>query len=495
VSLLDALRAYDPQVRLAIARPASRTLERAVDKISRLAEGVSASAVTPPQHIIDATIDALRQNHPLSTRQAKLMCIAGLDQLEAQSDGRLLIERLLSFITENVTTGILKGLLIGLLRQPSENHGLFLDSARRIVDRHQERLPKIWQSRLRTYKLTEPGSAKYLAQMILNDSDRTSEQILNDAGLKGILSQAGYARSVFKAVADSLSTEHSSKHLQRFWNYIKTQNGVLFETALPEYSRALLTPYQTVNPNPDVQREILDFLIKRFGDPRIKADGWSRSAEANTAVVRRWLTEQSFDILLQVVRETNDTQMWNDRYAFWRPYIDQGFVTEAWVALGSDAKRVASGMVRQQLIPSTQSYGVITRGQIQSHHSMIIIRIGDFLMTEWTHDGKFRIYGPQSQRAPAMYKQAYDADRLRDWSLPLEGKAHLGNWQLAFAELIERYTGINPHRVKRARTTTRVGENVTASKVCEGCRRSFPAANLNARGQCPSCAGTVGRRR
>jgi len=495
VSLLDALKAYDPQVRLAMARPASRTLERAVDKISRLAEGVSASAVTPPQHLIDASIDALRQNQTLSTRQAKLMCIAGLDQLEAQIDGKVLLERLLAFITHNITTGILKGLLIGLLRQPSESRGVFVDSARRLIDRHAERLPKIWQSRLNTYKLTEPGSAKLLARMILNESERSTEQILNDAGLKGILSQAGYARSVFNAVADSLSTEHSSQRLDRFWNYIKTQNGVLFETALPEYSRALLTPYHSANPSADLQREILDFLIKRFGDPRIKADSWSRASEPNTAVVRRWLTEQSFDILLQVVRETNDTQMWNDRYAFWRPYIDQGFVTEAWVALGRDGERVARGMVRQQLIPSTQSYGVITRGQIQPHHSMIIIRMGDFLMTEWTHDGKFRIYGPQSQRAPSMYKQAYDADRLRDSSLPLEGKAHQGNWQLSFAQLIERYTGINPHRKKRSSAAAGTAVNTPASRVCEGCRRSFPTILLNTRGQCPSCAGTSGRRR
>jgi hypothetical protein len=494
MSLLDALNSYDAEVRLAMARPASKTLERAVNRISHLAEGVNAATLAPPQYIIDESISALRQSHRLTNRQAKMICIAGLDQINLQSDSQVLLERLIHFIRNNITQGVLKGLLIGYLRHSDGSSNFFSGAARNILSNHQESLPRVWRNRVQKFDLLKPEAAKKMASLVLSDHSMSSVEHLNSAGIKGILSQGAFAKSVFKSVCEQMSQGHNEDSLARFKEFTNRDDGVLFGTDLVSYSKAMLQPYRENNPDAEVQRELMDFLIKQFGDPRIKADSWTRASENDTAVLRRWLTEQSFEILLQVVRETNDTSMWRDRYAFWRPYIDQGLVTEAWVALGPDAENVARGMVRQKLIPSAQSYGSIRRGYIQSHHSMIIIRMGDFIITEWTHDGKFRLYGAYDKQTPALYKNSYGASHLRNDVWPLVAKSHQGNWQKSFAEILEKYTGENPHKKKSAPKKPSPSKNEQI-RECSKCKKKMPAKELNYFMECPSCSGTQVKRR
>lgn len=494
MSLLNALKSYDAEVRLAMARPASKTLERAVNRISHLAEGVNAATLAPPQYIIDESISALRQSHRLTNRQAKMMCIAGLDQINKQSDSKELIERLLHFIRNNITQGVLKGLLIGYLRYSDGSSNLFSDTARNILTKHKESLPRVWRNRVQKHDLLEPGAANKMASLLVKELSMSPLEHLDSAGIKGILSQGAFANSVFRSVCEQMSQGHDDTKITRFKQFTNRDDGVLFGTDLISYSHALLKPYRDSNPEAEVQRELMDFLIKQFGDPRIKADSWTRASEQNTAVLRRWLTEQSFDILLQVVRETNDTRMWKDRYAFWRTYIDKGLVTEAWVALGRDAAHVARGMVRQKLIPSAQSYGTIQRGTIQPHHSMIIIKMGDFVITEWTHDGKFRLYGAHNKQAPVLYKNAYDADHLRNDAWALVAKQHQGNWQKSFAEVLEKHTGENPYKRKSTpkKASTPINEQI---RECIKCKKQLPARELNYFMECPACSGTQVKRR
>lgn len=88
---------------------------------------------------------------------------------------------------------------------------------------------------------------------------------------------------------------------------------------------------------------------------------------------------------------------------------------------------------------------MLEHSQIQGHHSVLFMKLGDLTISEWTHDGKVRFYRSRNNSKPELYKLRYDPEVLRRDSRADHFKVHRGYWQWDVAEYIRDITGFrNP---------------------------------------------------
>jgi len=112
------------------------------------------------------------------------------------------------------------------------------------------------------------------------------------------------------------------------------------------------------------------------------------------------------------------------------------------VAFGPDAKRQAEKLIRSQKLRSKGSFGVLQQSQIQGHHSVLFMRIGDLTISEWTHDGKVRFYRSNNKSKPTLYRLRYDPEVIRRDGNTDHFKVHLGYWEQDVASYIRDVTGL-----------------------------------------------------
>jgi hypothetical protein len=92
---------------------------------------------------------------------------------------------------------------------------------------------------------------------------------------------------------------------------------------------------------------------------------------------------------------------------------------------------------------SSKTYAELKKGyNVQNNHSVIIMRIGSLIITEWSHSGKFRAWRFDARRCPTLYKSAYSRSELvngAEFEI-----AHYSGWQRRFADYIYDETGVHP---------------------------------------------------
>jgi hypothetical protein len=110
------------------------------------------------------------------------------------------------------------------------------------------------------------------------------------------------------------------------------------------------------------------------------------------------------------LQETADS-IWQYRQKFWTAYFKAGHIDEAWVALGPDAAAVLKRLDDTKQLKYANLLGS------ESSQSILLIRIGQIIFCEWSHNGRLRAQRMDSPVSPAMYKTYYDSESLRFQSL------------------------------------------------------------------------------
>lgn len=275
-------------------------------------------------------------------------------------------------------------------------------------------------------------------------------EIFEAAGLKrGVLLGGGFAFNAFVEMCREISKGHAADRLERFFSMLPDpafttddDRKLLCVNAVSHVAKALLTPYLQTEPDEATKLRIIDALIRLYGDPRLHPGTWANVDQDLLGVMYRWLTEESFELLMEVLNSSNQSVQWKTREKFWRRYIKKGFIKEAWVAFGPDAKRQAEKLIRSQKLRSKGSFGVLQQSQIQGHHSVLFMRIGDLTISEWTHDGKVRFYRSNNKSKPTLYRLRYDPEVIRRDGNTDHLKVHLGYWEQDVASYIRDVTGL-----------------------------------------------------
>lgn len=314
---------------------------------------------------------------------------------------------------------------------------------RGIANARLDEFPASWKDAIVRFDLLGPSAGQKLAGQILDSEAIEPSKLAQQSKLTGVRLLGGVGKGVFRSLSENLSVAHTPESLNRYFDYINQTTPPLFRSMAAEHAAALLGPYQSQHADEIIQQRIQSFLIDAYGDPRMSPGTWANVAPEHLAVMRRWLAKSAFRIMMSVISESNDTQHWMDRSKFWSHYLDQGFIQDAWVAFGPDAARIAKRMVRAGQIESKDMFGVLGRGSIEPLHSALIMKIGDFTVTEWSHSGKVRFYLPENRKAPELYQRTYPVTQIRNETDSDLGLIHTpSTWHEKVAGLLKYELGI-----------------------------------------------------
>lgn len=274
-------------------------------------------------------------------------------------------------------------------------------------------------------------------------------QLLRASGLSGSVLIQGFGVAAYRSGMQRFAqTLHRKPELTlvkaaRFWTDEPGKPGYVGATQI--LSETLLLPFAEKDPPEDLKTTILEMVIERVGDPRTQPHKWVQMPEA-ARVARRWLSRLALRQFLEIVDETAMRQHWDYRRAFWTAFYDKGVVEEAWVAFGPD------GAVRaRRAFGDKANFGTLKSGSwkpVESGHAVLLLRIGDFTVVDWSHNGRCIIWPSTNPDCPKLYQESYVSGDLAPRFAPSGGmeKTHSAaaayGWQKDVAGFIRKNTGI-----------------------------------------------------
>lgn len=290
------------------------------------------------------------------------------------------------------------------------------------------------------------------------DGDQPAEAVLQEAGLTGPLAYRGFVRYACSELARQVRErlEQRRVSLAQLWRLLSLaevedddgQRRLRFPLGgSRRLVEALLLPYESQEPDPQLQGLIKSFLLHHVGDPRLKRERWEGIDERAQRVMRRWLVaatlEDFFRVLDESLKRGGDSDAdrhWPYRRAFWSAYLNRDQITEAWVVLGwrvaEDTKHVLSEL--------SGSYGKLARSSgARPAHAVLIMQIGSLIITEWSHAGKYRVWQEGNPSAPRFYASEYRRiDLVTDPDFDgVHYSAERGGWQQTLSGYISEQTG------------------------------------------------------
>jgi hypothetical protein len=221
-----------------------------------------------------------------------------------------------------------------------------------------------------------------------------------------------------------------------------------------QFADALLGPWVQRNPEENLRRELVQRFTRSdsYGDPRLRlraAYQWSGVSDPAVAVMKRWLAGDTLRAFVQILEKTAD-EIWEYRQKFWMAYFERGYIDDAWLALGKEAM----GEFKRDYRGGGRACGILSGAM--PNQSVLLLKLGDLVFQEWSHDGSLRAYKDGGRECPTLYQTEYSANDLRgrrSLNLHPRDSANMhpqlrhfrsaeGGWQRKARDFIHRETGV-----------------------------------------------------
>jgi hypothetical protein len=299
-----------------------------------------------------------------------------------------------------------------------------------------------WQARCNDYNLLIADGPQRFA-IYLNKTITPIASTFASAGLDGDLGVGKFAEHSFRALLSLISDEikngqaHSS--LSRLIEFaspdLQAKQKLRFPTLAKELAESLLMPFIGSNKAQQYKEPILRLLLDTIGDPRIDTRVWPSVRSEARNLILSWLVEQNLHGFINILTETADP-LWSYRRDFWMRYLEKNVISEAWVVLGSSARRLARNNFGE-------GFGTLTGAS--SDQSVLLMRIGGLTIAEWSHSGACRIWRTSTENAPVFYQSLYSGTGLRTESdyWVRHSSSERWKWQGEVARFIKDHTGIS----------------------------------------------------
>jgi hypothetical protein len=271
-----------------------------------------------------------------------------------------------------------------------------------------------WDRLQATYTLFDGAEAvERFARLALNG--RTNVQgVLEAAGVGGPLLAGCFARAAhdegLRIIARTpVSTAAEHVETVRRWS-LRPDKRLIFENSKVELARAVVHPFGDRIPGLADRKPVLDFIISRFGDPRVNRGKWIGMDDV-AQILRRWLIEQSLRQFLDVVDRLAPDHMWKYRRAFWLAYHKADLLQNAWVVFGDDGAVEA-----MRAFGRAVQFGKFRSGgtkKILPGHAVLLLNFGPCVVADWSHNGRCNIWKKSDRTLPSdLNAPAYTSDEI-----------------------------------------------------------------------------------
>ena len=222
-----------------------------------------------------------------------------------------------------------------------------------------------------------------------------------------------------------------------------------------DYYEAVLSPFEEAAPQSDLQQILISWLIEEYKDPRLHL--WpiplGKNGEARrewcVSILKRWLSIQYLDLFIDIIETTAVDRQFRPRKAFWLKYFEQDKISDVTLILASEADRVARKMRAKFDDADYMQWARL--GQASSDQSVLLMRLGDLIIAEWSHNGAIRFWKADGKDSPKFHLREYAGPELRRNSLRVKVGAESrdsiihhenGIWMRWAAAAIRRFTGV-----------------------------------------------------
>jgi hypothetical protein len=312
-----------------------------------------------------------------------------------------------------------------------------------------KRLALVYEKCKLYYFLDDDGPKKF--STLLADTEHGPASMLSAAGIKGQLENQGFMIEAYIRLLEILYKKLSTGNQQtKILNNVirlsvQRKNGqydLRYKTAVKHLADAMLLPFSTGKAFPQHRKTIENLFLQSLGDPRITKTGWIQVSEPSKQVMMNWLVKQTLELFFKILDESAD-KIWEYRKAFWSAYYQKGYISDAWAILGDDASIIGRRIGDRKI-----AYGRLS-GAYSRNQSVLLLRIGQFVVAEWSHNGKCRIWRDKNDkltRIPKFHqvRPPYDASDLRAGA-DFEQVHHAspyGNWQGKIETFIRQHTNM-----------------------------------------------------
>lgn len=302
-----------------------------------------------------------------------------------------------------------------------------------------------WMRSAFEYRLFNGEEAvPYLAEIALSGPSAPLEN-LEPTGLRGAALSGAYAEAIFVSACTHTKSAPTREKYGKLIEFQHETGAPLRAPRFPStpaknaYLDAFLSPWSRRNIDVQLKRWITKTLIDQFNDPRLSMAKWAGVSEPLVLTFKKWLAQESLEQFLNIVdqsiTEFSKRRMWSYRRPFWTSYFNAGYVHEAWVLFGHDALKLARSAQNQDESFSS-SFGVLESAD--RSQSVLLMKIGDAIIAEWSHNGKCWIW-PNETKAPKLYKKEMTGDACRHAPFEqIHGGAENYRWQSAVASELHR---------------------------------------------------------
>lgn len=431
--------------------------EKTLRKLEKLSEVREFKEISTAD--INQILKTWLETKTLSLREKKSLLFAAMDKFEEYPNLNPLWTHIVEDLKQSDRPSLVKAALIAYYQSYGTEHSKALQS---ILRTKLDVLPKKLSIAIRNKQVLHDSAPQKIANTILESENPFAE--LKAIKLTGLLFSSKFMRESFKFVANEMHRfGYQAEKLNHFKTVFFSENDKgqeIFALNGHEnlYAKALLGYWDSQIPSKKLKEYLKHLFLSNLRDPRVYPQRWSSVDEEYQKIIKRWLTEESFEMLIQVLDAVADLGHWNDRKDFWSYYLKNELISDSWVIFGTEAHLQAKKLQREGLLSKSAGFAKFRRGSgsVQSNHSVIIMKIGGLIISEWTHSGRVRLYINNSIKAPEFYKAEYSANHIRydgyRITFQYSGSGnevfmdHHSNWQLKLAEFIRQNTGIS-HKV------------------------------------------------
>ena len=307
-----------------------------------------------------------------------------------------------------------------------------------------------WRERCVRYGLLERDGPVQMGTALL-ETRLGYQAVIEDAGLATGLESAEFLVHAVRGLLARVERELGEDRLglegcERVLTIIGDGSNLRFPTLKAEIADALLLPFAEREPTSEIKQLLRTFLTRTIGDPRVHPARWQGVRDPVRQVLLRWLVALSLEAFFSVLDRTALERHWIYRKHFWSAYLSRDLIEEAWLALGPSAQRVVdrrrgAGIAFGELRLS---------GGADAAHSVLLMKIGNMTIAEWSHSGRCRMWLADNPSAPKLYRSVYKrSEFMRDasWEQSHHG-SETGQWQARIASQIQAQAGIRMTRTE-----------------------------------------------
>jgi hypothetical protein len=413
-----------------------------------------------------ALLDAKRRGNDLRSldrktlRHAPWVIFDVREGLSPLAGDKRFVEAYLKRLTESGTAAALINLAQGFLyAYPTRllTFDTFASALPRLLERCQTARCKRLLDCVTRHRLLEPEGPATVWDYLAGEHDAVAEMLMR-IGLSETLQRGGFGNAVFEGAmaatrrALTVNTLSAENTVTRLFDLAKDETRASGKFRFPAHRAALVEslvlPFAEGARGEIVRQLIETFVLQHYGDPRVDRSQWQGVSEEAIRVVSGWLVAETLEDFFRLIEHTAKgdpmaSRHWRYRKAFWSTYLREGVISEAWMVLAEQVDQDA----RRILDLDRKAYGRFRRGSGEQHnHAALMLRIGDLLIIDWSHNGKYRVWESdrRPEEAPAMYQSMYtwfSLTRGADFE-GVHNYTEKGTWQRRLARDILDRTGI-----------------------------------------------------